>query len=298
MVRGTPLSLEVPVSGGTLAAELSGPPPREAEAVVVLVHGITANLAAWGLVQARLPQLVSVVAVDLRGRAGSAGLPGPWGMQSHADDLLAVLDHIGATEAILVGHSMGAFVTAVFACRHPERIRAAVLVDGGVAPVVPDGSDTQVALDRFLGPVTGRLTTTFRRRVDHHEFWQAHPAFLRCWNSTVESFADHDLGGSEPALRSRARIDAVRSDGAEILLDAVVGSAIEQMQCPTELLRVERGLSDQPDPVVPLAAAMHVADTNPHVSVTTVPNLNHYTVIFSPTGADAVAAAIVRALAR
>jgi hypothetical protein len=58
-------------------------------------------------------------------------------------------------------------------------------------------------------------------------------------------------------------------------------------------VRVERGLLDEPHPLVPLSVIDELV-RGPH-AVHTVPELNHYTVVFHPLGAAAVAAAIDRA---
>ena len=68
-----PVQIAVPVEGGELsalhwAADAPGAP------IAVLVHGITANAMAWARVAAPLAGEFEVVAPDLRGRAGSAGL--------------------------------------------------------------------------------------------------------------------------------------------------------------------------------------------------------------------------------
>lgn len=44
-------------------------------------------------------------APDLRGRARSVGLPGPYGVPAHVEDLLGLLDHLGQERALVVGHS-------------------------------------------------------------------------------------------------------------------------------------------------------------------------------------------------
>ena len=53
-------------------------------------------------------------------------------MAAHADDLVAVLDHFGIGRALLLGHSMGAFVAVVAADRHRDRVDQLVLVDCGL----------------------------------------------------------------------------------------------------------------------------------------------------------------------
>src|SRR4051794_8675431 len=88
------------------------PGTRPDAPVVLAAHGITANGLSWGPVAEQLDGAVTLLAPDLRGRAGSSHLPGPYGLARHADDLAAILDDRGVRQAVLVGHSMGAYVAA------------------------------------------------------------------------------------------------------------------------------------------------------------------------------------------
>src|SRR5205814_106953 len=79
---GTVNPVDVPVEGGTLRVLRFGTGPR----LAVAVHGISASGMSFGAVARHLPDGWSLAAPDLRGRGGSAGLPGPYGMDRHAED--------------------------------------------------------------------------------------------------------------------------------------------------------------------------------------------------------------------
>lgn len=293
-------SLEVPVRGGLLTVGASGPDPALAEHVVLFVHGMTANHKTWSLITQRLPPSIAALAVDLRGRGGSVGLPAPWGMEAHADDLASVLNYVGVDECVVVGHSMGGFVATAFGRRYPERLRGAVLVDGGVALAQPANIDPDDVIEAVIGPAMSRLRQTFASRADYQAFWRSHPSFSDegVWNAAITTFFDYDLGGVEPSLASRVSEAAVRVDGAEVLLDPSVMGAASFLDCPTELIRVERGVLNQPEPLVAVTVAADLARENANVRVTSVPGLNHYTITLTPAGADVVAASLHRVLLR
>ena len=99
---------QVPVAGGPLHVAAAGPPATEAGCVMLAVHGVTASLMTWRSVARELDEHICLLAPDCRGRGLSATLPGPYGMATHVEDLIAVLDDAGARAAVLVGHSMGA----------------------------------------------------------------------------------------------------------------------------------------------------------------------------------------------
>ena len=288
--------LDVPVQGGTLATFRLGDAPDGA-APVVAIHGITANSREWLAVARALEGRAALLAPDLRGRAASNRLPAPYGMGAYARDTLAVLDHLGLERAVLVGHSLGAYAVARFAADHPERVRAVLLVDGGLTAPVPEGVDPQAIAAAVLGPALARLRLTFDTPEAYHDWWRAHPAFANAADVVAQDlidYADHDLVGEPPELRSSVGEDVVRSDAGELL---EMGQPALALEVPAELLCAERGMVDDPNPIQPPALARAWADAAPNLRRTArVPGVNHYTLVMGAAGASAVAHAIVRAL--
>jgi pimeloyl-ACP methyl ester carboxylesterase len=285
----------IDVVGGTLAVGLSDPAPSSARATVIAAHGITASSVSWTAVARALPDDISLVAVDLRGRGASAGLPAPFGMRAHGEDLLRVVEAFSLDDVVAAGHSMGGYVVSMLAVSHPSRVRSLVLVDGGFPLAAPEGLGPDQIVEAVVGPAVSRLSMTFVSRDDYHQFWHRHPALAQpdAWNDDLLAYLDYDLGGQPPVLRSRVSAEAVQADGLELIVDPDAGRAVEHVRCPIEIVRVERGLLDEPSPVVPLSIIDELVHA-PH-TVTTVAQLNHYTLMFDPRGAAAVAAAIVRA---
>lgn len=285
-------SLDVPVDGGTLAAFRLGSGPER----VIAVHGVTANSRAWLAVARELEGTAELIAVDLRGRAASSALPPPYGMEAYSRDLLSVLDACGLERAVLVGHSLGAYAVARFAADHPERVRAAALIDGGLTSPAIDDIDPEAFLAGVLGPAMARLELTFETRESYHDWWRAHPAFAGAdvADADLTAYADHDLGGSAPELRSTVAKEAIRTDAHEML---EVGKPAHRLSVPVELVRAPRGLLNDPTPLIaPELATAWAGDSPALRRVSEVPDVNHYTLVMGQAGARAVAQAIVRAL--
>ena len=271
------------------------------DTVVLASHGITANHRSFGQVAWALDQLgaldeVTLVAVDHRGRGGSSGHPGPFGIRTHAQDLLAVLDHLGRDRAVLVGHSMGAFIATLAAEAAPERVERLVLVDGAL-PIevpVPPGADIEEVVRSVIGPALDRLDTTFASPEAYLEHWRAHPAFQgRAWNDVAEAYFRYDLVDVGDGWRSPVSKRAVLEDGAGPLQDGAAATALRRIATPTTLLWAPRGLLDQtpglyaPDLVASATGAL------PHVTTELVEGTNHYSIAFSEPGARRIAAHIL-----
>ncbi|MFJ3701892.1 MULTISPECIES: alpha/beta fold hydrolase [Streptomyces] len=287
--------IRVPVTGGELAA-LRWPARDAGAPVVVALHGITANALSWGAVARLLAGRVTLVAPDLRGRAGSSGLPGPYGIAAHADDAAAVAGALGRNGVVLAGHSMGAFVAALAAVRHPDRFGPVVLVDGGFGFPAPTHLSADELMTAVIGPAMDRLSMTFPDRDAYRSFWRAHPAFAGdAWSPEVDAYIQRDLTGEEPALRSGCRLEAVRTDGVGLFTDEVLAAAGE-LPGPATLLWARRGLMDEEQGLYDESRLAAAGQPGTNVTAVRVEDVNHYTVLTGDKGAGEIAGALLRAV--
>jgi 3-oxoadipate enol-lactonase len=96
--------------------------------LVVLTHGAGADHRMFDAQIAALAHRYRSLTWDMRGHGRSRPM-GLFSLQLVLEDLLAILDGIGAREAIFVGQSMGGNISQELARHHPARVRALVLVD-------------------------------------------------------------------------------------------------------------------------------------------------------------------------
>lgn len=105
---------------------------------VVLVHGLGANLAFWYLGGGRhLAANRNVLLYDLRGHGRSSTPPSGYRLPAMADDLDALMSHLGIGQAHLVGHSFGARVALAYAGMHPDKVRSLVVADTQIRAFQP-----------------------------------------------------------------------------------------------------------------------------------------------------------------
>ena len=109
--------------GATLRYRLAGSGP-----VVALTHGLGSHLEAWEPTVETLRDRYTVLTWDVRGFGGSERRPDTMAPETWASDLAAVLDRIGADDAVIGGISMGGVVSQRFALDFPERTRALILI--------------------------------------------------------------------------------------------------------------------------------------------------------------------------
>jgi pimeloyl-ACP methyl ester carboxylesterase len=111
---------------------------------VVLVHGFASSKEVnWvnpGWVATLTRAGRRAIAFDNRGHGASTKLydPALYNTALMADDIRALLDHLGLARADIMGYSMGARNTAFLALNHGDRVRSAIL--GGLGIHLVDGA--------------------------------------------------------------------------------------------------------------------------------------------------------------
>ncbi|MGZ4166391.1 MAG: alpha/beta fold hydrolase [Solirubrobacteraceae bacterium] len=286
--------LDVAVEGGGLATYRLGA-SRPGAPLALAIHGITSTSRTWLPTARALGERAALIAVDLRGRGRSSELPRPCGLDVHVRDMVAVLDAFGLERAVIAGHSLGAYIAARLARRHPERVAGLVLVDGGLT--IPESADAEPAefIARFLGPTFERLEMTFPDLAAYQAWWAAHPAVAAAdvSRADLDAYAAHDLVGSPPQMRSAITPEVVRDDG----LDLFEEPDAAQLTVPAVFLAAPRGMVDDPHPMQPIADVEAWAAGDPERRrATLVPDTNHYSIAWGAHGARAVADAIAAAL--
>lgn len=118
---------------------------------LVLVHGGAAHAHWWSHIAPLFLDTHRVVAVDLTGH-GDSDHRGAYQLDTWCDEVAGVIhDAEFDGPPVLVGHSMGGFVTVATAARHPELLAGAVIVDSPVVAVDPEVQAAR-ATDAFAKP--------------------------------------------------------------------------------------------------------------------------------------------------
>jgi len=271
---------------GPLHAIRFGNGPRR----IVAAHGITASALAFSMVARHLPPEYSLISLDLRGRGRSNDLPGPFGMDSHAADICAVAEELGAP-VTLTGHSMGAYAALRAAAKRPELFERLVLLDGGLPLPVPAGADPDYILSLTLGPALARLKETYESVDAYVAFFQAHPALAGEWNDDMTAYAKYDATGEPGAIRSRCSGAAVSEDGRDLLVNAAsFGDDLLGLRVPVSLVYAPKGMFGQGPGMLPEPLVAAWAERCPDLHVELLEETNHYTILMTDRPAASIAA--------
>lgn len=141
---------------------------------VLLVHGMADDAGSWDETLEALAGRARVIAYDRRGY-GASGAPDPYErttVQEQAEDAAALLHALSAAPAVVCGRDLGALVSLDLVQRHRGLVRAAVLIEPPLYPLVPGANEAladerlrleealraggpRAAVAEFLGAETG-----------------------------------------------------------------------------------------------------------------------------------------------
>jgi pimeloyl-ACP methyl ester carboxylesterase len=249
---------------------------------VVLVHGYTVTVAEWNVVwDDLLARGFRVIGFDQRGHGGSTLGAEGIGSAPMADDIAAVLAHFDVRDAVLVGHSMGGFVSIRALLDHPDlqlRLRGLVLfatwagrvLDGAPQnklqiPLLERGILQRLVRNKTIGVIFGAaqcgtrpspamvevFTEGFQQHVDEHG---PHLAIVRAFSRedryprlgeiavpTVVMVGAADR--TTPPNHSRRMADGI--PGARLVTVPNAGHALN-WEAPGELVKVIESFAPQP----------------------------------------------------
>jgi pimeloyl-ACP methyl ester carboxylesterase len=265
---------------------------------LVLLHGWPGFWYDWRHVIPRLQFDASLIAPDLRGFGDSdkPDLPPSEGYtpEALADDVLALMDHVGFERAVVAAHDLGATVAQALARRAPDRVAALALFNPpypgiGMRRFEPAAQaelwyqhlHAQPWADRLIGYELGTVDLYVRGMYEH-------------WVGRHERLREAEL---EWIVQFYARPGAIRGSlayyraraGAR-LAEAAVEPAAWRVTQPTVVLWGEA------DPVMRVEWSDRLAEFFPNLlSLTTLPGVGHFVPFEAPVEATTAIRQAIRA---
>ena len=95
---------------------------------IILIHGYPLDHSIWAPIIPLLEKEYHLILPDLRGHGASQASDGPLTMDQMAEDIAGLMDFLKVKRAILVGHSLGGYVSLAFARKFPQKLLGLSLV--------------------------------------------------------------------------------------------------------------------------------------------------------------------------
>jgi pimeloyl-ACP methyl ester carboxylesterase len=162
---------------------------------VLLVHGIYARKEHWVELARRLVKEYHVIAIDLPGFGENAQLSDDQYLLDHQQaNLLSLMQELGLKTVHIGANSMGAYIAALLAKEHPEKVASLSFIGSPLGVPTPIPSDMDDARAVGVTPLVVRSHKDFTVRND----WLA-PSIpyvpgpiLRTWAADEVAKADHN----------------------------------------------------------------------------------------------------------
>jgi len=232
---------------------------------VVLLHAFPLSSAMWHLPQTLLSDRWRVITPDLRGFGRSPPGDDEPSLDLMADDLAGLLDRLDLDRVVLGGLSMGGYVSMAMLRRHPQRVRALLLMDTKASADLPGAAANRERIATELedsgstgvlhSTIDGLLGETTRRHSP------ATVGQVRAWIDAVDP--------SAAAWAQRAM--AARPDSRPTLASNHVPAAV--------IVGEEDTLTPHEDALA-MAAALREGGTSAVVYI--VPEAGHLSVVEQP----------------
>jgi pimeloyl-ACP methyl ester carboxylesterase len=134
---------------------------------LLFLHGWNGARALWFPVMEILAGRHRTIAPDLRGFGASNQAPGPYRVETFADDLSALIAELDLDPLVVIGHSMGAAVAQRFAIDRPDAVEGLVLI----SPVPAGGVTFPPKLDAFFRSIPGNpeIAAVWLGKLTHRE---------------------------------------------------------------------------------------------------------------------------------
>ena len=204
---------------------------------VVGLHGLTASYVNFVGIAERLAGRCPLFAVDLRGRGDSDKPEGPYGIAQHARDVAAAMRALDLGPSVIVGHSMGAFISTALAAQNPELVAGLIMIDGGYLLDMPVGVGAEQVLDAMLAQRITQQHMPLSRRVDDLSFDDEQKPL----NVRPLRRLQHSLKPEQRRRKQRVNIPHIAFCDDTRDGDAFVTQAQNDSRVPTRLIAAHAG---------------------------------------------------------
>lgn len=236
---------------------------------IIAIHGLTGTHKNMHYYAEQFKGEYRFIALDLRGRGNSAAADSDTSIFKHADDILGLIEELKIVNPILLGYSMGAFISAIVASRL-KSVKALILLDGAAK-----ASEHQRGI---VQPSLGRISREFTSQQHYTEEIQKIYANLGIqWNDILRETAEYEVGPVDGHWENKATESRIVMD-FDSFYSFDPAEICPQIECPVLLVYAEGKIGSMP----PLFYLSDYEETQKHTKriETIVSGANHYTMVF------------------
>ena len=233
-----------------------------ADAPAVALHGFALNCRSWDEVAPALSDQLHWYALDQRGHGLSdrAANLADYSRDHMADDIRGFIERAALDRPIVIGHSMGGMNAMTFASRHPQALRALILVDVG-PEVTVDGA--QQVRQFVAGPYEMDSLDDWVEHTHKYYPYRSKEGIRKRLAVSLRETSQGKLAKQFDERFRQAEFRGVADSRSDIWETA------RALRCPTLLLHGEKS------PVLKREQAERFAEAVESVRLVTIPEAGH-----------------------
>jgi 3-oxoadipate enol-lactonase/4-carboxymuconolactone decarboxylase len=172
--------------------------------VLVLLNSIGTDMVLWDTSVPHLLPAFRLLRIDTRGHGASDAPAGDYTLAMLADDVVAVMDAAGVTNAAVAGVSLGGMIAMELALRHPARVTALALV---CTSATMDAAAWQARIAKVRTEGTVAIADLAMGRFLSPKFAETHVGATQSVRAGLIAMADDGYAGCGAAIRDMAVIE-------------------------------------------------------------------------------------------
>jgi len=244
---------------------------------IVFLHAFPLNRTMWAQQEESLSARFRIITVDLRGHGESDAPLWHYTLDQSADDVRALLDHLGIRQALFVGLSMGGYILFAFYRKYAARVNGMILADTRAQADTEEGRSGRFQMAQTpyrKGP--SAIADIMIPKLLSPATIQTKPEIVQKVRSMIEGNQISGIAGDLMAMAERP--------------DSV--SLLPQITCPTQIIV---GELDQPTPP---SDAKLMAEKIPGARLTIIPAAAHLSNLEQPETFNQIVATFASELGR
>jgi 3-oxoadipate enol-lactonase len=242
---------------------------------LVFLHAFPLNRTMWAQQEEALSARFRIITIDLRGHGESDAPLWHYTLDQSADDVRALLDHLGIRQALFVGLSMGGYILFAFYRKYAVRVKGMILADTRAQADTEEGRGGrfQMAQTAYTkGP--SAIADIMIPKLLSPATIQTRPEIVQKVRSMIEGNQVSGIAGDLMAM-------AERPDSVPLL---------PQISCPTQIIVGEL------DQATPPSDANLMAEKIPGARLAIIPAAAHLANLEQPEAFNQIVAAFASEL--
>lgn len=236
---------------------------------IIAIHGLTGTHKNLHYYAEKFKGEYRFISVDLRGRGNSDQMDDNTSIFNHAEDIIGLIKELEIRNPILMGHSMGAYISSIIASKLKDT-KAVILLDGAASM-----SEHQ---RKIVIPSIGRMSKQYESKEHYVEVIKGiYHSLGISWNEIMQDVVEYEVVQEGSHWQNKSTESKITED-FDSFYSFLPKETFSKVKCPVLLVYAKGEIGAMP----PLFYLSDYAETKKYATdiETFISDCNHYTMVF------------------